>query len=66
MLKKQICPRGAYHFFISSKSGKAQAENFYTKCSAWITGDMPPVLDIETANGASVTDIQHSVPKTGW
>ena len=50
-------PRGAYHFFISSKSGKAQAENFIETVSLK-KGDLPPVLDIETANGATVSDIQ--------
>jgi lysozyme len=52
--------RGAYHFFISSKSGKAQAENFIESVSL-SKGDMPPVLDIEQTNGASVTDIQQRV-----
>jgi lysozyme len=49
--------RGAYHFFISSKSGKAQAENFIETVSL-SKGDMPPVLDIEKAHGASVADVQ--------
>lgn len=55
--KQNLLPRGAYHFFISSKSGKAQAENFIETVSL-TKGDLPPVLDIESANGASVTDIQ--------
>lgn len=55
--KKTALPRGAYHFFISSKSGKAQAENFMETVSLE-KGDLPPVLDIETTNGASVEDIQ--------
>lgn len=55
--KQTRLTRGAYHFFISSKSGKAQAENFIEKVSLTM-GDLPPVLDIETANGASVNDIQ--------
>lgn len=58
--KQAQLPRGAYHFFISSKSGKAQAENFIETVSL-LKGDLPPVLDIETANGASVTDIQQRV-----
>ncbi len=58
--KKAKVPRGAYHFFISSKSGKAQAENFIETVNL-LPGDLPPVLDIETANGASVTDIQQRV-----
>ncbi len=54
---KTKIPRGAYHFFISSKSGKAQAENFIETVNLK-PGDMPPVLDIETANGASAENIQ--------
>ena len=49
--------RGAYHFFIASKSGKAQAENFI-QIVTLSKGDMPPVLDIEQTYGASLTDIQ--------
>ena len=52
--------RGAYHYFISSKSGKAQAENFIETIQLE-KGDLPPVLDIEQANGASVEDIQQRV-----
>ena len=55
--KQTFLPRGAYHFFISSKSGKAQAENFIENVSLK-KGDLPPVLDIESANGASVPDVQ--------
>jgi lysozyme len=50
-------PRGAYHFFVSSKSGKAQAQNFI-ETVILEKGDMPPVLDIEQTNGASAADIQ--------
>lgn len=49
--------RGAYHFFNASKSGKAQAENFI-ETTMLKKGDLPPVLDIEQTNGASVADIQ--------
>lgn len=55
--KEANIPRGAYHFFICSKSGKAQAENFIQTVTLE-KGDMPPVLDIEQTNGASVADIQ--------
>ena len=55
--KQAGIPRGAYHFFISSKSGKAQAENFIETVNLQ-KGDLPPVLDIEQTNGASVEDIQ--------
>ena len=50
-------PRGAYHYFIPSKSGKAQAENFIETIQLE-KGDLPPVLDIEQTNGASAEDIQ--------
>ena len=56
-------PRGAYHFFTGSKSGKLQAahfvENVYLK-----KGDLPPVLDVEQANGVSVIELQQSI--TDW
>ncbi|MCY7292282.1 MAG: glycoside hydrolase family 25 protein [Ferruginibacter sp.] len=58
--KEAGMPRGAYHFFIGSKSGKLQAAHFvetvYLK-----KGDLPPVLDVEQANGASVFDVQQRV-----
>lgn len=58
--KEAGMPRGAYHFFIASKSGKAQAENFIETVSLE-KGDMPPVLDVEQVNGAAVADIQQRV-----
>jgi lysozyme len=42
--------RGAYHFFLATKSGKAQAENFINSVDLQ-PGDLPPVLDIEQAYG---------------
>lgn len=42
--------RGAYHFFLATKSGKAQAENFINSVEL-LPGDLPPVLDIEQAYG---------------
>ena len=50
-----IC--GAYHFFIGSKDGKMQAENFINKVELE-SGDFPPVLDIEQLNGSSATDLK--------
>lgn len=52
--------RGAYHFFIASRSGKAQAVH-YMETVQLKKGDLPPVLDVETSNGASVTDLQQRV-----
>ena len=44
--------RGAYHFFLATKSGKAQAENFINSVEL-APGDLPPVLDIEQTYGMS-------------
>ena len=49
--------RGAYHFFIGSKDGRMQAENFIDKVKLE-TGDIPPVLDIEQLNGSGTTEIK--------
>ncbi|MEJ7610279.1 MAG: GH25 family lysozyme [Ferruginibacter sp.] len=48
---------GAYHYFIGSSSGKAQAVHFLETADLK-KGDLPPVLDTETTNGASLTDLQ--------
>jgi len=42
--------RGAYHYFLATKSGKAQAENFINSVKLE-RGDLPPVLDIEQTYG---------------
>ncbi len=54
--------RGAYHFFIASKDGKMQAENFIDKVELE-PGDLPPVLDIEQLNGTSAIDVKKEVKK---
>ena len=51
---------GAYHFFIGSKDGKMQAENFIDKVDLK-TGDLPPVLDVEQLNGTSVSSFRKEV-----
>jgi lysozyme len=53
-------PRGAYHFFVASKSGKVQAENFIQTVTIQ-KGDLPPVLDVELINGTSKADLQQRV-----
>lgn len=40
--------RGAYHFFLSSKDGALQAENFIKTVGEIRARDLPPVLDIES------------------
>ena len=49
--------RGAYHFFIASKDGKMQAENFIKRVELE-PGDLPPVLDIEQRNGVSKAQLR--------
>lgn len=44
--------RGAYHFFLSTKDGRAQAENFINTVNLE-TGDLPPVVDIEQTYGVN-------------
>lgn len=56
-VKKADIPRGAYHFFTPSKSGKAQAQNFIETVTL-DSGDLPPVLDIEHVNGTSIPKLQ--------
>jgi lysozyme len=54
--------RGAYHFFIASKDGKMQAENFINEVKLQ-PGDLPPVLDVEQRNGVSVVELKKEVKK---
>ena len=58
--KEKGLPRGAYHFFVASKSGKAQAQQFI-KTVTIQKGDLPPVLDVELINGTSKSDLQQRV-----
>ena len=54
--------RGAYHFFIPSRDGKTQAKNFIDKVEI-VTGDLPPVLDIEQTNRVSPTQLRQEMTK---
>jgi len=54
--------RGAYHFFIASKDGKVQAQNFIKRVDLQ-TGDLPPVLDVEQRNGVSIAQLKREVKK---
>ncbi len=42
--------RGAYHYFLPTKSGRLQAQNFI-KTVRLQPGDLPPVLDVEELYG---------------
>ncbi|MEO6613748.1 MAG: GH25 family lysozyme [Chitinophagaceae bacterium] len=52
--------RGAYHFFIGSRDGRMQAENFIDKVELE-PGDMPPVLDVEQLNGSTVSEFKKEI-----
>lgn len=54
--------RGAYHFFIASKDGRMQAENFIDKVELE-PGDLPPVLDAEQLNGTSAAQLKKEMKK---
>lgn len=46
--------RGAYHFFLATKDGRMQAENFINTVDLE-NGDLPPVVDIEQTYGVNAT-----------
>ena len=52
--------RGAYHFFLATKSGRLQAQNFI-KAVKLQPGDLPPVLDIEELYGVPVDSMRNRV-----
>ncbi len=54
--------RGAYHFFIASKDGRLQAENFIKRVNLE-PGDLPPVLDVEQRFGTSKAQLKKEVQK---
>lgn len=52
--------RGAYHFFIATRDGEKQARNFLKQVQLE-SGDLPPVLDIETTNGVVAPQLRKEV-----
>jgi lysozyme len=52
--------RGAYHFFIATRNGKTQAENFISTVDLE-PGDLPPVLDVEQTYGVSSAKLRQRV-----
>jgi lysozyme len=53
-------PRGAYHFFIATKSGATQAKNFISTVDL-SPGDLPPVLDIEHLYGTKPAKMRKEI-----
>lgn len=60
--KENGIARGAYHFFIASKDGRMQAENFIDKVKLE-SGDLPPVLDVEQLNGTNPVKLRNEIQK---
>ena len=58
--EKEKIPKGAYHFFIASKGGNAQADNFI-EIVKLKKGDLPPVLDIEATGGTSANELKYKI-----
>ncbi len=52
--------RGAYHFFLATKNGKTQAENFISSVDLE-SGDLPPVLDVEQSYGVPPEKLRERV-----
>lgn len=52
--------KGAYHFFLANKSGKAQAYNFISTVNLG-PGDLPPVLDVEQLYGVKPEKMRKEV-----
>lgn len=52
--------RGAYHYFLATKSGKTQAENFISSVQLE-PGDLPPVLDVEQTYGVQPAKLRERV-----
>jgi lysozyme len=52
--------RGAYHFFHAAKDPIVQA-NLFIKTVPFQPGDLPPVLDVETAEGVGSADLSKRI-----
>lgn len=52
--------RGAYHFFLATKSGRAQAQKFINVVELE-TGDLPPVLDVEQTYGVPADKLRKNI-----
>lgn len=52
--------KGAYHYFVASKSGKQQAMNFIKNVTLQ-AGDLPPVLDVEDLFGVKPAQMRKEV-----
>lgn len=58
--KEAGLPRGAYHYFIPSVPGDKQA-SFFIRNVKLVTGDLPPVLDIEETAGVPTGEMVKNI-----
>ena len=58
--KKNDIVRGAYHYFRTSTTGKAQAK-YFCKMVQLDENDLPPVLDVEENEGLTIPQLQREV-----
>lgn len=58
--KEVSITRGAYHFFLATKSGRMQAQNFI-KTVQLQPGDLPPVLDVEALYGVRPDSMRNRI-----
>lgn len=56
-MKQHGVVRGAYHFFHANEDPIAQADHFLGVLGTLEPGDLPPVLDLEVADGQSAATI---------
>ncbi|MDR1592915.1 MAG: glycoside hydrolase family 25 protein [Prevotellaceae bacterium] len=52
--------RGAYHYFVPTRSASEQAQNFIANVTL-VEGDLPPVLDVEKLNGVSAAKLRENI-----
>lgn len=52
--------RGAYHFFLPQTDARKQAD-FFIRTVPLVPGDLPPVLDVETASRKSPVELKTSI-----
>jgi lysozyme len=60
-IKKKGLTRGVYQYFRPGQDAIAQADLLLSKIGALGDGDLPPVIDVETANGQSSSTVVSGV-----
>jgi lysozyme len=52
--------RGAYHYFVPTRSALEQAQNFIANVEL-VKGDLPPVLDVEKVGAPGATKLRENI-----